>query len=135
MIICILYQLPNKTNYSLKPTFPLGIATLFLLNLLLCGSRFLKKIINFSGLRFRYHKLANRKRLILSLGNSFQTHWHCQHITFWVTTCQRDRPIMVSKYGYLMLSSGTFPDNVIRNFDFIDEAVVQCDVPVVKILL
>ena len=45
----------------------------FSIRLLLSGSRFLKKIINFSGLRFRYHKLANRKKLILSLGNSFKT--------------------------------------------------------------
>ena len=42
---------------------------------------------------------------------------------------------MVSKYGHLMLPSGTFPDNVTRDIDFTDEAVVQCDVPVVKILL
>ena len=29
---------------------------------------------------------------------------------------------------------GTFPDNVTPNIDFADEAIVQCDVPVVKIL-
>ena len=32
----------NKASYSFKPTFFLGITTLSLLNLLLCGSRFLK---------------------------------------------------------------------------------------------
>ena len=73
MIVCIFYEPPNKANYSPKPTFFLGITALFLLNLLLCGSRLLKKIINFSGLRFRYHRLANRKELILPLGNSFKT--------------------------------------------------------------
>ena len=43
--------------------------------------------------------------------------------------------IMVPKYGRLMLPSGTFPDKVTPDIDFTDEAVVQCDVPVVKILL
>ena len=43
--------------------------------------------------------------------------------------------IMLSKYGHLMLPSGTFPDKVTPGIDFKDEVVVQCDVPVVKILL
>ena len=43
--------------------------------------------------------------------------------------------IMVSKYGHLLLPSGAFPDKVTIDIDFTDEAVVQCDVPVVKILL
>ena len=43
--------------------------------------------------------------------------------------------IMLSKYGHLTLSSGTFPDKVTPGINFTDEAVVQCDVPVVKILL
>ena len=43
--------------------------------------------------------------------------------------------ILLSKYGHLMLPSGTFPDKVTPGIDFTDEAVVQCDVPVVKILL
>ena len=42
---------------------------------------------------------------------------------------------MVSKYGHLMLPSGAFPDNVSPYIDFTDETVVQCDDPVVKILL
>ena len=42
---------------------------------------------------------------------------------------------MVSKYGHLMLPSGAFPDKFTIDIDFTDEAVVQCDVPVVKILL
>ena len=42
---------------------------------------------------------------------------------------------MVSKYGYLMLPRA-FPDKVTPGINFKDEAVVvQCDVPVVKILL
>ena len=38
------------------------------------------------------------------------------------------------KYGHLMLP-GAFPDKVNPDMDFIDEAVVQCYVPVVEILL
>ena len=34
-----------------------------------------------------------------------------------------------------MLPSRTFPDKVTPGIDFTDETVVQCDVPVVKILL
>ena len=30
---------------------------------------------------------------------------------------------------------GVFPDKVTSDIDFTDEAVVQCDVPVVKILI
>ena len=41
---------------------------------------------------------------------------------------------MVSKYGNLMLPGG-FPDKVTFDIDFTDEAVVQCDVPVIQILL
>ena len=43
--------------------------------------------------------------------------------------------IMVPKYGHLMLPSGAFPDKVSPGIDFTDEAEVQCDVLVVKILL
>ena len=42
--------------------------------------------------------------------------------------------ITLLKYGHLMLP-GTFPHKVTPDIDFIDEAVVQCYVPVVKILL
>ena len=39
----------------------------------------------------------------------------------------------VVKYEHLMLP-GAFPDKVTPDTDFTDEAVVHCDVPVVKIL-
>ena len=42
---------------------------------------------------------------------------------------------MVSKYGHLTLPSGAFLDKVSPDIDFKDEAVVQCHVPIVKILL
>ena len=41
---------------------------------------------------------------------------------------------MGSKYGRLMLP-GAFPDKVTPDVGFTDEAVVQCDVLVVKVLL
>ena len=40
---------------------------------------------------------------------------------------------MVSKYGHLMLP-GTFPEKITPDIDFTDEAIVQCDIPVIKIL-
>ena len=43
--------------------------------------------------------------------------------------------IALSKYEHLILPSGTFPDIVTPGIDFTDKAVVQCDIPVVKILL
>ena len=42
--------------------------------------------------------------------------------------------IMVSKYGNLMLP-GRMADQVTSDINFTDEAIVQCDVTVVKILL
>ena len=41
---------------------------------------------------------------------------------------------MVMKCGHLILP-GAFPDKIISGINFTDKAVVQCDVPVVKILL
>ena len=40
---------------------------------------------------------------------------------------------MAVKYGLLMLP-GAFPEKVTPDFYFTDEAVVPCDVPVVKML-
>ena len=41
---------------------------------------------------------------------------------------------MVSQYRDLMLS-GAFPDKVSPDIDFTDEAVLQCDISAIKILL
>ena len=49
MINYIFYYLLNKANSWLNPTF--SLPTLFLLSLLLCGSRFLKKTNSFLGLK------------------------------------------------------------------------------------
>ena len=52
----------------------LGITTLFVTSPQLCGSRLLrKKNICFSSFRSRYHRLANRKKLILPLEKYFKT--------------------------------------------------------------
>ena len=40
---------------------------------------------------------------------------------------------MAVKHGHLMLP-GAFPENVTPDFYFTDEAVVPCDVPVVKMI-
>ena len=140
MVICIIYQLLNKANCSPKPTFSLEITTLFLLNLLLNRLRFLKKIINISGLRFRYQRLANRKKLISPIripsklwrtwSLALATHNFLSHLQIF-----KVGEIMVLKYDHLMLPSGAFPDKVTINIDFLDGAVAQCDIPVVKILL
>ena len=71
-----------------------------------------EKIINFSGLRFRYDRLSNKKKLILPLGNYFKT-----------------------LKGMIIGIAGTFPDKDTPGIDFTDEAVVQCDVRVVRTLL
>ena len=42
--------------------------------------------------------------------------------------------IMVLKYGYLIIP-GAFPGKVIPDIDFKNEIVVQCVVPVAKILM
>ena len=59
-IICIFDDLPNKVNSSLKPTFFLS-------------RKNPKKIINLFSLRPCYRRLANRKKLILLLGNYIKT--------------------------------------------------------------
>ena len=41
---------------------------------------------------------------------------------------------MVSKYEHFMLP-GAFPDKVAPDIGFTDEALIQCDVTAVKILL
>ena len=55
------------------------------------------------------------------------------YINFKSFTIFKVGKIMVVKHRHLVLP-GTFPDNVTPNIDFADEAIIQCDVPVVKIL-
>ena len=42
---------------------------------------------------------------------------------------------MALEYGYYLMLPGAFQDKVTPDIDFTDEAVNQCDVLVVKILL
>ena len=63
-----------------------------------------------------------------------QNHCHCRHKFLSHLQFFKVGEIMVSKYWHLMLHGG-FPDKVIPNIDFTDEAVLQCYVLVVKILL
>ena len=82
---------------------------------------FWKENINFSGLKSHYNKLANREKLILPLEKYFKTlkyyGWN-NGVKLWV----------FDEYP------GAFPDKVTPDIDFIDEVVVQCDNPDVKIL-
>ena len=80
-----------------------------------------KKNITFSGLKFHYNRIANRKKLILTLEKDFKTLWYggwSNRVKLWA----------FDEYP------GVFPDKVTPDIDFTDEVVVQCDVPDVKIL-
>ena len=80
--------------------------------------------MNFFGLRSQYHRLANRKKLILPLAKYFKTskdmiigtatHNLLIHLEFF-----KVGKIMLSKYEHLMLP-GAFPDKVIPDIDFTD---------------
>ena len=76
---------------------------------------------------------ATRKKL-----QNFERHdrWHCRYIHNFLSHLHffKVGEIMLSKYEHLMLS-GAFPVKVTPFIDTIGEAVVQCDVPVVKKLL
>ena len=48
-----------------------------------------------------------------------------------LSTFFKDGEIMVSKYGLML--PGEFPDKVTPDIVFADEAVAQCDIPVIRI--
>ena len=56
--------------------------------------------------------------------------WHFELFTLF----KEDQIKAWAKYGHLKLP-GAFYDNVTPDIDFTDDAVIQCDVPVVQILL
>ena len=101
-------------------------------SLLLCVSRFLKKKehINFSSLRSRYNRLANGKKLILSLEKYFKTLKDMIIGTESFITFQSGLNNGVKLWAF----PGAFPDKVTSDIDFADEVLVQCDVPDVKTL-
>ena len=88
MIICILHELPNNANSSHKPTFFLGITTLFLSSLLLrVGQKFRKKASNFAVSNLLITGLQTETNLYFAARKRIQNleghdHWHCRRITF-----------------------------------------------------
>ena len=60
-------------------------------------------------------------------------HWRYKH-NFLNHLCFFKVGEMLSKYGHSMLPGG-FPNKVTPDIDIIDQAVVRCYVPVVKIIL
>ena len=86
---------------------------------------------SFSGLRYRYYWQANRKKLILPLEKylkalkDIKVRQKAYQSVF--QSVFQGFSIMVFKYG--------LPDKVTIDIDLIGEAVVQCYVPVVKLLL
>ena len=86
--------------------------------------------MNFSSLRSRYNRLANRKKLILSLGKYFKTLKNMIIGTESFITFQSGLNNGVKLWAF----PGVFPDKVTSDIDFADEVLVQCDVPDVKTL-
>ena len=87
-----------------------------------------------------YHRIANRMKLCFATGKTLQNfkghdHWHCgthkvlNHIQFF-----KVYEVMAAKYGHLVLP-GAFSNKVTTDIDLTDEAVVQCNVAVLKIIL
>ena len=94
---------------------------------------FEKKNISFSGLRFRYNMLANRKKLNFPLEKYFKTLKDMIIGTESFKIFQSLWSNGVKLWGFDEYS-GAFPDKVTPDIYFKDEVVVQCDVPDVKIL-
>ena len=62
-----------KSYHICKSQKKLYMLDIYRLSLFLCGSRFLKKIINISSFKSPYHSLADREKLILPLEKYFKT--------------------------------------------------------------
>ena len=97
------------------------------------GQDFQKKTINSSGLRSHYNRIANRKKLILSLEKYFKTLKDMITGTESFAIFQSGWNNGVKLWAFDEYP-GAFPDKVTPDIDFTDEVVVQCDVPDVKIL-
>ena len=111
-----------------------GNTTLFLLSLLSCGSRFLKKKKHkFFQFEILLPQASKQKETYFATRKILQNfeghdHWHCCYVTFELFTIfQSGQNNGVEIWA--------FPDKVTPDIDFTDEAVAQCDVPVVKMLL
>ena len=110
----------NKANSSHKPTFFLRkkptVVQFFWSEILLPQASNQKETC------FVTRKILQNKNTLALPVHNFWSHLHFFKVGE-----------LMSKYRYLMLL-GAFPDKVTPDIDFIDEAVVQCYVLVVRIL-
>ena len=84
----------------------------------------------FISLTSKYGKFLPQSNIFLVNNNLLSIKFEiCLPFSKWVKY-----EILVSKYGHLILPEA-FQDQVNPDIDFTDEAVVHCDVPVVKRLL
>ena len=125
-----MWKLSMHSNYDY---FVYSINFQKMQSLLLCGSRFLKKEIDFSSLRSRYNRLANRKKLILLLEKNFKILKDMIIGTESFKIFQSGLNNGVKLWAFDECP-GAFPDKVTSDIDFTDEVVVQCDVPDIKML-
>ena len=131
--VCLLFWGHNGCPLLLSPKLSRNALRLFWTEL--------SSMIYFSSLKNLCHRLANRKELSLSrekyILHNFgrHGHWHCEHVTFLViyNFFKVGKTIRWAKYGNLTFPR-VFSDKFISDIDFTDEAAVQSDVPVVKIL-
>ena len=105
----------------------LGITTLFFIKPAVVWIKISeKKNISFSGLRSRYSRLANRKKLILLLEKYFETLKDMISGTKLFTIFQSGRNNGVKLWAFNNYSE-ILPYKVTADIDFTDEVVVQCD--------
>ena len=79
--LCISFTSKKNANSSHKPIFLLGITTFFLLTLLLCGSKFLKKNIYFFWFEISLQQASKQKEnyfIIKKILQNFEGHDHWQ---------------------------------------------------------
>ena len=110
----------NNNPFSIKPT-------------VVWVKIFEKKNISFFSRRSCYNRLANRKKLILSLEKYFETVKEMIIATesFTVFQSEWDNGIKLWTFDE---HSGAFLDKVTLDIYFADEVVIQCDIPDVTIL-
>ena len=110
----------NKNPFFIKPT-------------VVWVKIFETKNINFSGLRSSYNRLTNRIKLMLPVEKYFKTLKDMIIGTKSFTVFQSGWNSGVKLWTFDEYSV-VFPDKVTPDIYFTDEAVVQCDVPEIKIL-
>ena len=112
----------------LTPPFFLGMTILFLYQTYCCaGQEFQKQI---SNLKSPYQSLLKTYFPTRKILQNFEGHgnWYCRHITFWVIY----NFSKWTKHGHVILP-GALPNKVTPDIDFKYDAMVECDIQVVKI--